>query len=59
MENTTKNKKHSQDFLVDIGYEEFNFDRWAKAVKPQLIAALRGNFTVTPKQWKEFERKQD
>ncbi|MEB3277964.1 MAG: hypothetical protein VKK42_03455 [Lyngbya sp.] len=57
MDNTTKNQ--SQDLLLDIRYEEFNFERWAKAVKPQLIAALRGNFTVTPQQWKQVEQKQN
>ncbi|MCG5059911.1 MAG: hypothetical protein WAN66_08895 [Limnoraphis robusta] len=57
MNNTTKNQ--SQDLLLDIACEEFNFERWAKAVKPQLIAALRGNFTVTPKLWQQAQEKVD
>lgn len=57
MNNTTKNQ--SQELLLDIRCEDFNFDRWAKAVKPQLIAALRGNFTVTPQQWKKTDPRLD
>ena len=58
MDNTTT-KNQSQNLLADIGGEDFNFERWAKAVKPQLIAALRGNFTATPQQWKRFDAKRD
>lgn len=57
MNNTTKNR--SQELLLEVGYEEFNFEQWAKAVKPQLIAALRGNFTTTLQPWKRVEGKQD
>ncbi|EAW34854.1 hypothetical protein [Lyngbya sp. PCC 8106] len=55
----SRTKNQSQELLLNISYEEFNFERWAQAVKPQLIAALRGNFTTTLQSWKQIQQKKD
>ncbi|MEL7036999.1 MAG: hypothetical protein AAFO04_15450 [Cyanobacteria bacterium J06592_8] len=57
MGKTTKNQ--FPDVLSNINEQDFNFEQWAKAVRPQLIAALRGNFTITPQQFKSVQSKQD
>ncbi|MDY7020235.1 MAG: hypothetical protein SWJ54_02590 [Cyanobacteriota bacterium] len=57
MGKTTQNQ--SPDVLLDINERNFNFEQWAKAVKPQLIAALRGNFTITPQPFKSVQSRQD
>ncbi len=60
MLNNTKNQPESENSLTNVPIECFDFEEWAKAVKPQLIAALRGNFTTTRSRqqrriWGKFE----
>ena len=39
------NQTHSKQTSVTAqANPEFDFDQWVKAVKPQLISALQGNF---------------
>lgn len=60
MLNNTKNQPESENSWTNVPTDGFNFDQWAKAVKPQLIAALRGNFTTSSSRqqqqiWDKFE----
>ncbi|NJO46354.1 MAG: hypothetical protein HC835_12385 [Oscillatoriales cyanobacterium RM2_1_1] len=46
--NTLNQADHSSQGPECDQVGSFDFDLWVKAVKPQLLAALRGNFTITP-----------